>query len=423
MNKVKFNPTSEILSQDFDGMQTFIELALKETVMDLLLGESGAVTGLEVTAQPMPDMSVYVKPGRIYQAGAQGDEKEPSIALPILVAPNEGKRIDRVCAKISIIEDMAQTRNVIDVTTRQISQQVFKTRIHSGVTYLVVSGTSGQVPAPPAIPDGYISLAQVVVNAKVANIQQTDIADERPTISRLLGHTHRGGLDGAQISYRALKANLEASGIPDARLVDRPVADSIIPNGNTASLSTLLSNLSAMLRQITGKANWRTAPAKSIEQMLAMFAPSGFGIGGAYKDLGNAEDLNTIHNGGLYYIHNNNPNRPEDWCPMLVIGNGGTLGNVTVQLAINGISGKVWVRTWSAATWSAWKTVSDADTVDGKHAADFLSTPAAGFRMTYGSVAPASPQNGKELWVDTTNKVIKIYEGSAWLVIGAAYSA
>lgn len=45
----------------------------------------------------------------------------------------------------------------------------------------------------------------------------------------------------------------------------------------------------------------------------------------------------------------------------------------------------------------------------------------AGFRLTYSATAPSSPQNGKELWIDMANRVMKIYESGAWVTLGAAY--
>lgn len=51
------------------------------------------------------------------------------------------------------------------------------------------------------------------------------------------------------------------------------------------------------------------------------------------------------------------------------------------------------------------------------------SISVTGFRMTYGSVAPSNPTNSRELWIDTANKVFKIYESGTWIVMGAAYSA
>lgn len=47
----------------------------------------------------------------------------------------------------------------------------------------------------------------------------------------------------------------------------------------------------------------------------------------------------------------------------------------------------------------------------------------AGIRITIGTTAPLSPVNDKELWIDTTNKVMRVYSNAAWITLGSAYSA
>lgn len=54
----------------------------------------------------------------------------------------------------------------------------------------------------------------------------------------------------------------------DAVIGNRTIDDTKIPNANNStSLSTLLSWLGSMIKSITGKTSWRTAPVKSIEQL------------------------------------------------------------------------------------------------------------------------------------------------------------
>ena len=54
----------------------------------------------------------------------------------------------------------------------------------------------------------------------------------------------------------------------DAAIGNRTIDDAKIPNANdNTSLSTLLSWLGNMIKSITGKTSWRTAPVKSIEQL------------------------------------------------------------------------------------------------------------------------------------------------------------
>lgn len=54
----------------------------------------------------------------------------------------------------------------------------------------------------------------------------------------------------------------------DAAIGNRTIDDTKVPVGdNHSSLSTLLSWMGNMIKSITGKSNWRTAPVKSIEQL------------------------------------------------------------------------------------------------------------------------------------------------------------
>lgn len=205
MDKVKFNPLTEIITEDFNNLGNYTENALQNLITDFLQA-GGVVTGLAVKSQAVPDMTVYYEVGRLYQAGSTGSQESNSIPYVIGAAPASGKRIDRLCVQYSVIEDIAETRNAItDVNTRQTTQQVIKTRVHGGITALIVAGVPGANPAPPAIPNGYISLAQIAVNSGAVTIQQTDITDERPTIKSLITHAHAGGQDGAKIDFSNIK--------------------------------------------------------------------------------------------------------------------------------------------------------------------------------------------------------------------------
>lgn len=44
-----------------------------------------------------------------------------------------------------------------------------------------------------------------------------------------------------------------------------------------------------------------------------------------------------------------------------------------------------------------------------------------GIRFTVGSSAPSSPVNYKDVWFDTSNKLLKVYYGSAWVAFGAVW--
>lgn len=45
-----------------------------------------------------------------------------------------------------------------------------------------------------------------------------------------------------------------------------------------------------------------------------------------------------------------------------------------------------------------------------------------GIRITIGSSAPSNPKSNKELWIDTSNKLVKAYVGSSWLTMCAVFA-
>ncbi|GMB00229.1 glycine rich domain-containing protein [Pelosinus sp. IPA-1] len=201
MDKVNFNPFSEILVEDFLRQSGYIGDAFEMFIADFLC-QSTAVLGLDVTAQSVADMTVYVKPGRIYQSGLQGQltvNLDP--ALTITAAHPQYDRIDRICAQYKELQDTPEARNVmIDTVSRQVTQKSVMTRIASIIDFMVVSGVAAPAPAAPSVPDGWVSLAQVKVRSQATSILQTDIFDERPILESLATHGHSGGGDGAKLS-------------------------------------------------------------------------------------------------------------------------------------------------------------------------------------------------------------------------------
>jgi hypothetical protein len=57
----------------------------------------------------------------------------------------------------------------------------------------------------------------------------------------------------------------DALPVSDNMIGDRTVSDSATPTGDTGKTTTLFGWLANMIKQITGKANWRTAPAITLE--------------------------------------------------------------------------------------------------------------------------------------------------------------
>jgi len=75
----------------------------------------------------------------------------------------------------------------------------------------------------------------------------------------------------AQISaeeglYRSGNAvGISAGGVTDAKLGNRTITDTTAPSSDSGTLTTLLSNVGNVIKGITGKSSWRTAPATTLE--------------------------------------------------------------------------------------------------------------------------------------------------------------
>ena len=205
MHRVKFNDYAELLSDDLNKNNAYLYNGLVTTISDFIAAND-CVSGLEVTAQAVPDMTVYVKSGRIYQDGYQG-LLEADLTTPLTIAPASASqpRIDLVCAKYEEVEDEPEIRNVMtDVVSRNITQVEVKTRVASSIAFQVVGGTAAAEPTVPTTPEGWVALAKVTVPANTSVIQQSNIVDMRPKIINIYLHDHSGGANGAKLDYNNL---------------------------------------------------------------------------------------------------------------------------------------------------------------------------------------------------------------------------
>ena len=205
MHRVKFNDYAELLSDDLNNNNAYLYNGLITTISDFIAAND-CVSGLEVTAQAVPDMTVYVKSGRIYQNGYQG-LLEADLTTPLTIAPASASqpRIDLICAKYEEVEDEPEIRNVMtDVVSRNITQVEVKTRIASSIAFQVVGGTAAAEPTVPTTPEGWVALAKVTVPANTSVIQQSNIVDMRPKIINIYQHDHSGGANGAKLNYNNL---------------------------------------------------------------------------------------------------------------------------------------------------------------------------------------------------------------------------
>ena len=239
MHRVKFNDYAELLSDDLNNNNAYLYNGLITTISDFIAAND-CVSGLEVTAQAVPDMTVYVKSGRIYQNGYQG-LLEADLTTPLTIAPASASqpRIDLICAKYEEVEDEPEIRNVLtDVVSRNVSQVEVKTRIASSIAFQVVGGTAAAEPTVPTTPEGWVALAKVTVPANASVIQQSNIVDMRPEIINIYQHDHSGGANGAKLDYNNL------NNLPDLSVYIKSINGKTPDGTGNVNLQTGLNLLS-----------------------------------------------------------------------------------------------------------------------------------------------------------------------------------
>lgn len=239
MHRVKFNDYAELLSDDLNNNNAYLYNGLVTTIADFIAAND-CVSGLEVTAQAVPDMTVYVKAGRIYQDGYQGF-LEADLTTPLTIAPASASqpRIDLICAKYEEVEDEPEIRNVLtDVVSRNVTQIEVKTRIASAIAFQVVGGTAAAEPTVPTTPEGWVALAKVTVPANTFVIQQSNIVDMRPKIINIYQHDHSGGANGAKLDYNNL------NNLPDLSVYIKSINGKTPDGTGNVNLQTGLNLLS-----------------------------------------------------------------------------------------------------------------------------------------------------------------------------------
>lgn len=340
MHRVKFNDYAELLSDDLNNNNAYLYNGLITAISDFIAAND-CVSGLEVTAQAVPDMTVYVKSGRVYQNGYQG-LLEADLTTPLTIAPASSSqpRIDLICAKYEEVEDEPEIRNVLtDVVSRNVSQVEVKTRIASSIAFQVVGGTAAAEPTVPTTPEGWVALAKVTVPANTSVIQQSNIVDMRPEIINIYQHDHSGGANGAKLDYNNL------NNLPD------------------------LSDFTGATAEAAGKRGMVPAPAAG-DQNKALFGNKSYksalqSINGVVADnegdvsLRNAlychyasefmEELGTAgwNSKGVYAVTfantDNFPQKPSPYCVVFNLAETPNNG-YAIQIAVNILNGDIYVR-------------------------------------------------------------------------------
>jgi hypothetical protein len=95
-------------------------------------------------------------------------------------------------------------------------------------------------------------------------------------VAGFMSEADKAKLDGINAESLSAAVNAHKTVVPldhpddsvtDAKIGNRTISDTAEPADDTAQLGVLLSNLANMIKQITGKNSWRTAPATALETL------------------------------------------------------------------------------------------------------------------------------------------------------------
>ena len=140
---------------------------LLQRVEDAFFGDSFLVTYSSAT-------SVNVKKGLGFQTDSTQVSPEPN-RRPLFLAADVNTviggadvvnaRIDLICVKHALVDELSGTRKVKDAISDVISNESLVVQKDWEAEILVVAGTPAGSPVAPAIPTGYVCIAQLAVAA------------------------------------------------------------------------------------------------------------------------------------------------------------------------------------------------------------------------------------------------------------------
>lgn len=159
MKKTNVSPLSEIVSDDIQTINNYVEDAFRLFAADLLVVNNGVVKGLVVSEESSG--SVSVASGIIYHEGYLGELESASGSISIEIPTGAVTRIDCVVAYYEEIEDTPGSGYVLtDVTTRIEQIQTDNTRRLGAALITVLQDTTAG-----SVSSGYIVLAEVDVTS------------------------------------------------------------------------------------------------------------------------------------------------------------------------------------------------------------------------------------------------------------------
>jgi hypothetical protein len=176
---------------------------------------------------------------------------------------------------------------------------------HTGATddapQIGTSGIANDAVTTGKIASGAVTDSRItgpVTGSKVTGIPTASINDGAVTTQKIAtGAVTSDKLDPAliqdvELNTHRLMSTLDHpdNSVTDAKIGNRTISDASAPTGDTGTATTLFGWLANMIKSITGKPNWRTAPDASLEAASANIA----NVDSHISNTTNAHGIDTI---------------------------------------------------------------------------------------------------------------------------------
>ena len=184
-----FEDGAEIVIEDFNSVPKAIMREFYDRVIyELMQRAEDAFFGDGFTPAFASANSISVKKGLGFQTDLTQASPEPqrrplflgADANVLISAPDSvNDRIDVVCVKAALVDELTGSRKVKDAISNVISNQTLVVQKDWEAEILVVEGAPNVAPVAPAVPSGYLAIAEVLVSAAIGISGAGDVTDVR----------------------------------------------------------------------------------------------------------------------------------------------------------------------------------------------------------------------------------------------------
>lgn len=185
----KFNDGQEIVMEDFNDLSRAVLKDLYDRhLYELMQRKENSFFGDSFKISFSNANTVICKKGLGIQLDALATspdlKRKPIVlgadrTLTIVPADSVHNRIDIVCVKSAIVDEISAQRNYKDATSGSVALQDFVVQEDWGSDIVVTQGIASAVPAVPATPVGYIKIAEILVTAVTGVVDANSITEAR----------------------------------------------------------------------------------------------------------------------------------------------------------------------------------------------------------------------------------------------------